>query len=138
MKKAMLFIVLFMAIVGVSCNDERDNKGPEIEITSPEMNQVYKPGDKVNLIMHLKDDAGVVYFKYESYSNNHDDLNVVVEKELGAFVTDVVVKESFILPKNIDEASRLPDGEYILKVTVKDLYGNTSVAMTTYQVQAIP
>ncbi len=136
MKKIVFLLVVFSGLIFMSCNDDKDTTGPSIEVINPTENKIYKPGDEVGIYMKLSDETNLAYYKYEAYSLEHNFLDVKKEIELEYVITEIIVKHSFILPKYTNGNNLLPDGDYILKITAVDRYGNTSEFIRNFKVKS--
>ena len=135
MKKIVFLLVVFSGLIFMSCNDDKDTTGPSIEVINPTENKIYEPGDEVSIYLKLSDETSIAYYKYNAYSLEHNFLDVEEETKIDYLLTETMVRHSFILPKYTNGNNLLPDGDYILKITALDRYGNRSEFIRNFKVK---
>lgn len=133
MKKIFSTIVLTL-ILGATftaCEtQEKDTVGPEIKIVEPANNEIFSPGDIMDLHLEFKDHpSGIAVYQYMIYHENIDMPNSFEdEKEvaLGAFVNEFPIIHKIKFPEQIN-SNPLATGTYVIEVKARDHENNLSV-----------
>ena len=120
--KFTLFFFLICLIGFMACSD--DSGSPEIEITSPENNSVFAPGQDINISATVTDDVGITSLDLMS-----PDLGI--DETLTQFQDPTMFTVNFTI--SLDPST--PLGDYEITIVARDGDGNTDEEDLTIKVQ---
>jgi hypothetical protein len=138
------FLLVGTSLLLGSCSKDEDTSPPTIEIQKPQENEVVFTGSTLKMRFRFTDEYGIQKYSYEIFpevgDNTYNDFVYSNEVFIPTLYTELVFDHSVLIP----EMSTYPNvwaftttGNYILRVTATDNYGNVNTKERIFKVEAL-
>lgn len=132
------FLLVSSALFLGACTKDEDTTPPTIEIQKPVENEVVFTGSILKMKFRFTDEYGVQKYKYEIFPEATESLigDFLYENEvfIPTVYTELVFDHSVKIPLEISNSVLTTTGNYILRVTATDIYGNANVENRIFKV----
>lgn len=137
------FLLVTSALFLGSCSEDKDTTPPTIEIQKPQENEVVLTGSNLKMRFRFTDEFGIQKYSYQIFPEVEQDpwfdFNYANEVFIPTLYQELVFDHSVNIPvmgTTPGTWGYTTPGNYILRVTATDIYGNKNEVVRIFKVEA--
>lgn len=137
-----VFLLVGSSLLLGSCSNDSDTTPPTIEIQKPVENEVVFTGSILKMKFRFTDEYGTQKYMYEIFPKDFNGSIGEFTYENVVFIpkvyTELVLDHSVKIPETASGATTpTVTGDYILRVTATDFYGNVNVVDRIFKIDSV-